>query len=119
LLCRVSRAVDLPGKIPLTSSLVYRLHPAVAIELFGERALALHCVDLRLVELNVTAHNLLARLDGQTTLPDVAAALAVEYGQSRDAVLVDVQAVVSQMMDLGFVERVSPTGSLANGEETP
>ena len=42
-------------------SQTYRPRPAVAIAQFGERALALHCLDLHLVELNATARDLIAR----------------------------------------------------------
>jgi len=90
-------------------SSVYTLNPVVAIEDFGERSLALHCVDLRLVELNATAKDLISRLDGQASLHQVAASIANDYGQSLETVLGDVQAIVTQMAELGIVERVSPT----------
>ena len=100
----------------VAQSAVYRLHPAVAIEDFFDRALALHCQELRLVELNATARDLLRRLDGQSSLQQVAAALAEDYGQPPAAVLADVLVIVARMVDLGIVERL-PTRELAAGKE--
>lgn len=88
-------------------SQVYRLHPAVAIENFGERSLALHCESLRLVELNATAADLLSRLDGRATLDQVAVAMADDYDQPLGTILADLQETVAQMLDLGFVEVLS------------
>jgi hypothetical protein len=82
---------------------VYCLNPVVAIEDFGERSLALHCEDLRMIELNATARDLLRRLDGETSLEQVAAAIAEEYGQPLEIVLADVQETVVQMVDLDLV----------------
>jgi hypothetical protein len=84
------------------------MNPAIAVENFGERELALHCVDLRLVELNAIARDLLSRLDEQASLRQVAAAVANDYGQPLEAVLADVQTSVVQMAALGIVEHVSP-----------
>jgi len=103
----------------LTSPCLYQLHPAVAIESFGERALALHCVDLRLVELNATARDLLARLDGETTLQEVAAAMAADYDQPPADVWFDVQESISQMVDLGLVEQISPGERPASPDNVP
>lgn len=89
---------------------VYRLSPVVAIEDFGERSLALHCQDLRLVELNATARDLASRLDGQASLHQVAREMARDYHHSLEAILEDVQALVAQMMALGIVEQVQSPG---------
>ncbi len=87
---------------------IYVLHPAVAIESFGERSLALHCEDLRLVELNATAADLLSRLGGQASLQAVAAAMAADYGRPVNEVWADVRESISQMTALGLVQRISP-----------
>jgi hypothetical protein len=84
--------------------LFYRLNPVVAIEDFGDRSLALHCEDLRLVELNLTARDLLNRLDGKTPLDAVAAAMAAEYAQPVEVILEDVRIILGQMEQLGIVE---------------
>lgn len=81
----------------------YRVNPVVAIEDFGERSLALHCEGLHMIELNATARDLLRRLDGETSLEQVAAAIAEEYGQPLETVLADVQETVVQMIDLDLV----------------
>ena len=85
---------------------IYRLNPVVAIEDFGERSLALHCEDLRLVELNYTARDLINRLDGRTPLEAVAAAMAEDYDQPLEGVLEDARVIIAQMEQLGIVERV-------------
>jgi len=87
---------------------VYRPHPAVAIEDFGTRFLALHCADLRLVELNATAGDLLSRLDGETSLQQIAQRMAEDYCQPPAEVLADVLEAVRSMAELGLVERVFP-----------
>ncbi|MBN2005023.1 MAG: PqqD family protein [Anaerolineae bacterium] len=85
---------------------MYRLNPVVAIEDFGERSLALHCEDLRLVELNLTARDLINRLDGKTPLETVAAAMATDYEQPFETILEDARVILGQMEQLGIVEPV-------------
>lgn len=87
---------------------VYRRHPAVAVESFGARSLALHGESLRLVELNPTAGDLLSRLDGRTPLQEVARSMAEDYRQPPEEVLADVLETVRTMAELGLVERVFP-----------
>ncbi len=87
---------------------IYRLNPVVAIEDFGERSLALHCEDLRLVELNVTARDLVNRLDGETPLEAVAAAMAETYQQPFEMILEDARIIIGQMEQLGIVELIQP-----------
>ena len=84
--------------------LTYRLNPAVAIEDFGERSLALHCVDLRLVELNATARDLLSRFDGKATLDEIATDLARDYGQTENDVIGDILAAADQLLEVGILE---------------
>lgn len=90
------------------TSQIYRVNPAVAVEDFGERSLALHCEALHLVELNATARDLISRLDGQTPLKQVSAAMAAEYDQPIEAISADIQAIIAQMVQLDVVERVPP-----------
>ena len=92
---------------------VYRLNPAIAIEDFGERSLALHCTELRLVELNATASDLVRKLNGQATLHQVAQSIAENYHLPLETVLEDVQAIMPQMVELGIVEHVT----LARGRD--
>ena len=86
---------------------IYRLNPVVAIEDFGERSLALHCEDLHLVELNATARDLVNRLDGETSLEDVAKVMAEDYQQPFEMILEDAQVILGQMEQLGVVELIS------------
>lgn len=88
---------------------VYRLNPAIAIENFGERFLALHCEDLRMIELNATAGDLITKLDGQANLHQIASVLAKDYNQSIATVLTDLQAIMTQMLKLGVVECITCT----------
>jgi hypothetical protein len=91
----------------IVSSQVYRLNPSIAIEDFDDRSLALHCTELRLVELNATARDLVHRLDGQATLHQVVQSIAEDYRQSPETILEDMQAIMSQMTELGIVEHVA------------
>ncbi len=93
---------------------IYRLSPAVAIEDFGVRSLALHCTELRLVELNATVREMLRRLDGETDLAQLADSLACEYNQPLETIQADVQTIIDQMAGLGIVEQVLPTSQETN-----
>lgn len=84
----------------------YQLSPVVAIEHFGERSLALHCVDLRLIELNATARELFSRLDGRNSVEQVARSIASDYDWPPETVLQDVRAVIDRMVELGMLEPV-------------
>ncbi len=86
------------------STAVFSLNPVVAIEDFHQSSLALHCEELRLVELNVTARDIVGRLDGQRTLAEVADAMAADYDQPVDMVLSDVIEVIEQMVALDVVQ---------------
>ena len=88
-------------------SSTYILNPVVAIEDFRERALALHCTNLRLVELNATARDLLARLDGQASLAQIAAAMAHDYRQPEVLVQEDLCTIVAAMAKLDLVVPVN------------
>jgi hypothetical protein len=96
------------GEVTVPSP-VYRLNPVVAIEDFGDRSLALHCDDLRLVELNATARDLVSRLNGGTSLAEAAAAMAGEYGQPLEMVLADVESIVNRMVELDVLEPATGT----------
>ena len=98
-------------------SSTFRLNPVVAIEDFGERSLALHCEELRMVELNATARDLIRRLDGEMNLAEVAEAMAEVYGQPSETVLSDAQAVIEHMVALDIVEEVDGKGNTVAGEQ--
>jgi hypothetical protein len=89
--------------LTLDPSDIYRQNPVVAIEDFGERSLVLHCEDLRMVELNATARDLVRRLDGGATLHQVAASMAETYDQPLERVLADVRESVAQLVELDIV----------------
>ena len=98
---------------------VYRLNPAVAIEDFGDAALALHCIDLQLVELNATAQDLVARLDGRSTLGGVAAAMAEEYDQSTETIEADAAEIACQLLKFNIIEQVNSLSDDPNGSQRP
>jgi hypothetical protein len=78
------------------------------VEPFGDRFLALHCEDLRLLELNSTSAYLLARLDGRKALSRIAADMAKDFGQPFHVVLSDLREATARMVELGLVERATP-----------
>lgn len=88
------------------SSYVYRRTPDIAIEDFDGRALVLHCVDLRLIELNTTATDLIHRLDGQASLRQIAEAMTDDYHRPMETILDDVQVSMMRLEELGIVERI-------------
>jgi hypothetical protein len=88
------------------TSEIYRVNPAIAVEDFGERSLALHCEALHLVELNATARDLISRLDGQTPLTQVSAAMAADYDQPIEIISADIQVIIAQMVQLDVVAPV-------------
>jgi hypothetical protein len=92
--------------LSIDSSHVYRQNPVVAIEDFGERSLVLHCEELRLVELNATARDLVRRLNGGATLRQVAASMAEAYVQPLNRVLSDVRGTIAHLVELDILERV-------------
>ena len=84
-------------------SSIYVLNPEVVVEGFSERALALHCTSLRLVELNATARDLLARLDGQASLARIATAMAHDYQQPEATLQEDLCDIIAAMAELNVV----------------
>lgn len=82
----------------------YRQNPVVAIEDFGERSLALHCEELRFIEINATAHDLVRRLDEGMTLEEAAAAMARDYDQPLEIIVADAAATVADMVALDLLQ---------------
>ena len=72
----------------------------MAVEDFGARSLALRCDTLELREINASARRILALLDGERTVKDIAARLAA--GASPD----DVAEALREMERQGIVRRV-------------
>lgn len=85
-------------------------NPDVAVEVFGDRSLAFHCSEHRLLELNATARDLLARLNGETTVGQVAAEMADTYNQTVETMLLDVQRTLARMAELNIVKRWKENG---------
>lgn len=77
----------------------------VAIEDFHDGSLALLCEQLRLVQLNLLARDIVGRLDGRRTLLQVATALADAYEQPLEQVLQDVRDLMADLQAQGVVER--------------
>ncbi|MGD1994269.1 MAG: PqqD family protein, partial [Anaerolineae bacterium] len=97
---------------------VYRLKPVVAIEDFGGSSLALHCGNLQLVELNATARNLIARLDGRSSLRQVAAAMAEQYDQPQKTIEVHAAETAARMLELDIIEQVASSPGNPNDAQT-
>jgi hypothetical protein len=83
----------------------YAVRDEVAIEDFEDGSLALLCEQLRLVQLNPTARDILGRLNGARSVREVAGAVARAYGQPLDVVLSDVADLLADLEGQGVVER--------------
>ena len=79
----------------------------VAIEDFDDGSLVLLCEQLRLVQLNPTARDVVGRLDGRRSVRQVAIAVAEAYGQPFAPVLADVVELLADLERQGVVERCS------------
>ena len=80
------------------------LRDEVAIEDFEDGSLALLCEQLRLVQLNPTARDIVRQLDGTRTMQQTAAAIAQAYGQPFTHTLADVQELLADLEALSVVE---------------
>lgn len=98
---------------------IYRLNPEVAIEDFGDAALALHCVDLQLVELNATARDLVGRLNGRWTLSGIATAMAKEYDQPIETIKADAAEIADQLLKFDIIEQIDSLSDDPNGSQRP
>jgi hypothetical protein len=85
---------------PRTSDLGlrYALRADVALEDFGEKSLVLLCGSLRMREINAASRKLLALLDGERTVADIARAADLDAD--------DVRAALLEMERQGMVRRV-------------
>jgi hypothetical protein len=83
----------------------YVLRDEVAIEDFEDGSLVLLCEQLRLVQLNPMARDIVGRLDGKRTVRQVAEAVAQAHGQPFDQVLSDVLDLLTALEAQGLVER--------------
>jgi hypothetical protein len=85
----------------------YVLRDEVAIEDFDDGSLVLLCEQLRLVQLNPTARDIVGRLDGRRTVGQVTKAVADDYGQAFDSVLTDVSELLTDLESQGVVARLT------------
>ena len=92
-----------PDLGPRTSDLdlQFALCADVAIEDFGERALVLRCAALELREVNAGGRKILALLDGERTVKDIAGAAEMAVAVVRDALLeMERQGLVRRVVEL-------------------
>jgi len=89
----------------------YVLRDEVAIEDFADGSLVLLCEQLRLVQLNPVARDIVALLDGERTLRQVAETVAQAYGQPSEQVLSDVLELLADLEAQGVVERGEKQGA--------
>ncbi len=85
---------------PVPCRLKFRLRNDVAIEDFGAQSLVLLCDSLGVREINQASRRLLARLDGERTVADIAGELSPA----------DALAALLEMEQLGIVRRVVELG---------
>jgi hypothetical protein len=83
----------------------FALRDEVAIEDFDDGSLVLLCEQLRLVELNPTARDVVGRLDGQRSVRQVAQAVAEAFEQPLEPVLADLVELLADLERQGVVER--------------
>ena len=84
---------------PDSCLLKYALRNDVAVEDFGERALVLRCDALEMREVNAAGRNILALLDGERTVADIAGAAKMAAA--------DVAAALREMERHGIVRQVA------------
>jgi len=84
----------------------YVLRDEVAIEDFEDGSLALLCEQLRLVQLNPMARDIVGWLDGERAVRQVAEAVAQAHGQPFERVLADVLELLAALEAQGVVERL-------------
>ena len=82
-----------------TAGLRYALRNEVAIEDFGERSLVLRCDALDMREVNAAGRKILARLDGERTVADIAGAASMTA--------VEVAAALQEMERQGIVRQAA------------
>jgi hypothetical protein len=97
---------DNPVRHGLVPETRYALRDEVAIEDFEDGSLVLLCEQLRLVELNPTARDVVGRLDGERTAGQVASAVAADYGQPFERVLSDVLELLDDLETQGVLDPV-------------
>jgi hypothetical protein len=83
----------------------YVLRDEVAIEDFDGGSLVLLCEQLRLVQLNPMARDIVGHLDGECTVRQVAETVAQAHGQPFDQVLADMLELLTALEAQGVVER--------------
>jgi hypothetical protein len=88
----------------------YTVRDEVAIEDFDDGSLVLLCEQLRLVELNPIARDVVGRLDGTCTVRQVAGAVAQAYGEPSDRVLSDLLNLLTDLEQEGVVNRCDHNG---------
>jgi hypothetical protein len=93
----------------------FALRDEVAIEDFEEGSLVLLCEQLRLVQLNPTARDVVGRLDGQRSVRQVARAVAEALAQPLEPVLADVVELLADLERQGVVERCSAAAKCERG----
>jgi hypothetical protein len=83
---------------------IFRVSAQAAIEDFDDGSLVLLCNDLRLVELNHTARQIVGLMDGARTIHHVAEIIAHTYSESYDQALTDVMELLNDLQTQGVVE---------------
>jgi len=88
----------------IVSDQIFRLSAQAAIEDFDDGSLVLLCNDLRLVELNHTARQIVGLIDGARTLEQIAEIIARTYSEPFDQALTDVTELLNDLQAQGVVE---------------
>lgn len=91
--------------LPSDLGLRFALRAETALEDFGDRSLVLLCDSLQLREINAQAQKILALLDGERTVQDIALRLASSCGVPASDLLETVAKALLQMEEQGIVRR--------------
>jgi hypothetical protein len=99
-----SRTSDL-GSRTSDLGLRFELRAETAIEDFGDRSLVLLCDSLRMCEINAASRRILARLDGERTVQDIALRLDSSCRIPDSSLMETVAEALLQMEAQGMVRR--------------
>jgi len=85
---------------------VFRLSSGIHIERFEDGALVVFVAKHKIVELNTTADEILALIDGKRTLEQVAVEIAENHAILDEDILADVKDLCAELQEWQILEQV-------------
>lgn len=83
---------------------VFRIAENVAFEDFVDGGLIFRFSDRHFFELNVTARDILLRMDGARSVADIAVILAGEYGTAEKMLVADICELTRHLAQQGIIQ---------------